>query len=119
MNSWIGVDFDGTLATYDKWVSLDHVGAPITLMVKRVQNWLEQGYEVKIFTARVYGLQGEELMKACAPIVKFCQQQFGRALDITCVKDFGMIELWDDRAVTVEANTGRRLAPSSRGLEIF
>jgi len=27
-----------------------------------------------------------------------------------------MVEVWDDRAVTVEANPGRPLAPSSRGL---
>jgi len=24
--SWIGVDLDGTLATYDMWRGLDHIG---------------------------------------------------------------------------------------------
>lgn len=27
MSGWIGVDFDGTLAHYDKWVSPTHTGA--------------------------------------------------------------------------------------------
>jgi hypothetical protein len=28
-------------------------------------------------------------------------------LEVTCVKDFAMIELWDDRAVGVLMNTGQ------------
>jgi hypothetical protein len=30
----------------------------------------------------------------------------GQALEVTCTKDYGMIELWDDRAVRVIPNTG-------------
>lgn len=45
-----------------------------------------------------------------------CEKHFGEVLPITCVKDLGMVELYDDRAVTVQKNTGRPLAPSSRGL---
>jgi hypothetical protein len=36
------------------------------------------------------------------------------ALDVTNVKDFGMVELWDDRAVQVVPNTGER-ADGARG----
>jgi len=109
--SWIGVDLDGTLVEYTGWKGVDHLGAPVPLMVDRVNNWLEAGETVKIFTARVCGLTGDELDAAVQPIAKFCLEHFGRMLDITCVKDFGMIELWDDRAVQVEANTGKIASP--------
>ncbi len=33
-------------------------------------------------------------------------KHIGKELEITNVKDFGMIELWDDRAVQVIPNTG-------------
>ena len=34
---------------------------------------------------------------------------FGVVLPVTNVKDWHMLELWDDRAVQVEPNTGRRV----------
>jgi hypothetical protein len=36
----------------------------------------------------------------------WCQKHIGQRLEVTCTKDYGMIELWDDRAVQVVANTG-------------
>lgn len=30
---WLGVDLDGTLAVYDKWRGIEHIGAPIPAMV--------------------------------------------------------------------------------------
>jgi len=106
MAGWIGVDLDGTLAQYHHWVSADHIGEPISSMVDRVKRWLAQGRTVKIFTARVYGNQRDE---ALAPIEQWCQKHIGQVLEVTCSKDYGMIELWDDRAVQVEPNTGRRV----------
>lgn len=103
---WIGVDLDGTLAHYKHWISVDHIGAPVPIMVERVKRWLEEGRTVKIFTARVYGDQRET---ALVPIQEWCQEHIGRVLEVTCTKDYGMIELWDDRAVQVEPNTGRRV----------
>lgn len=101
---WIGVDFDGTLSVYDHWRGIDHVGAPIKPMCDRVRNWLDQGVEVRIFTARCAGPED------CKPAIeKFCMGQFGEVLPITNVKDFGLIELWDDRAVQVRYNTGERV----------
>ena len=97
---WIGVDLDGTLARYDGWKGAGHVGAPVPAMVDRVKRWLDQGKDVRIFTARAAGGGGR------AAIDKFCRDNFGRALPVTAEKDKNMVELWDDRAVGVKANTG-------------
>ncbi|HEV7674386.1 MAG TPA: hypothetical protein VGQ12_07640 [Candidatus Angelobacter sp.] len=47
-----------------------------------------------------------ETMNARSFIQVWCDKHFGAVLDITCTKDFGMIELWDDRCVQVVLNTG-------------
>jgi hypothetical protein len=46
----------------------------------------------------------------------WCAIHLGRKLPVTASKDFMMAELWDDRAVAVEPNTGHPLNPSRRGL---
>ena len=51
-NGWIGVDLDGTLAHYDEFRGDDYVGEPIEPMVERVKQWLDEGKDVRIFTAR-------------------------------------------------------------------
>lgn len=113
MSGWIGVDLDGTLAHYNKWVSVDHIGEPIQPMVSRVQKWLSQGKKVKIFTARVHGhgapIVGGGTEDAITPIQNWCEKHIGQVLEITNIKDFGMIELWDDRSIQVEKNTGKRV----------
>lgn len=116
MSGWIGVDLDGTLAKYDGWQGIEHIGEPIVPMVERVKRWLAQGHEVKVFTARVSLPPGEELTACVGAIQEWCERHVGRELPITCKKDFGMIELWDDRAVQVEMNTGKPYGPSTRGL---
>jgi hypothetical protein len=108
MHGWIGVDLDGTLAHYDDWEGIEHIGAPIGPMVKRVRAWLEQGIEVRIFTARVGG-SPEQAATARPYIERWCREHLGEVVPITATKDFGMYELWDDRAVQVECNTGRRM----------
>jgi len=128
---WIGVDLDGTLARYDGWVSAEHIGEPIPAMVNRVKAWLKAGKEVRIFTARVYPLplalpgapvpvpEGEratEAFHALCAIGTWCDEHLGTRLPVTCIKDYGMIELWDDRAVQVKANTGEPVGYSTRGL---
>lgn len=107
---WIGVDLDGTLATYTGWQGPDHIGAPIAPMVERVKRWLADGKTVKIFTARMHGhgmpLIGGGTEDVRTPIEDWCERHIGQKLEVTNVKDFGMIELWDDRAIQVECNTG-------------
>lgn len=100
MAGWTGVDLDGTLAEYKGWRGPDHIGAPIRRMRIRVVNWLHEGKDVRIFTART-----EDSYPA---IRRWCVKHLGRELPITNTKDFAMEELWDDRAVQVIPNTGRR-----------
>jgi hypothetical protein len=108
VNGWIGVDLDGTLAHYDEWEGIDVIGAPIIPMVNRVKSWLAEGIEVRIFTARVGG--PADLAATARPqIERWCREHIGQKLTVTATKDFGMYELWDDRAVQVERNTGRRM----------
>lgn len=102
-SGWIGVDFDGTLAEYHGYVPGGHFGDPIPAMMARVKAWLAEGVEVKIMTARA--ADPDEARK----VQDWCERNGLPRLPITDRKDFGMIELWDDRAVSVEANTGRDL----------
>ena len=100
-NGWIGVDLDGTLAEYDGWKGIEHIGRPIPYMLQRVEEWLKQGTTVKIFTAR-YG-EGEEQIR----IIQDWLESIGLPrLEVTATKDFNMIECWDDRSVQIVPNTG-------------
>lgn len=109
------MDLDGTLAEHDKWQGVAHIGPPVPAMYFRVERWLAEGRDVRIFTARVAEpSQEQEARKA---IDSWCEQLFGHTLPITCVKDHKMIELWDDRAVGVIKNTGEPTCPSPAGLE--
>ena len=108
MQGWIGVDLDGTLAHFEEWEGIAHIGPPVPLMVQRVRRWLDQGIEVRIFTARVGG-PIEAATLARPHIERWCLEHIGEILPITATKDFGMYELWDDRVVQVERNTGRRM----------
>lgn len=102
MHGWIAVDLDGTLAHYDGWKGIGHVGEPIAPMLDRVKTWLADGMSVRIFTARAVGPD------AVVHIQDWTEKHTGFRLEVTNVKDFGMIELWDDRAIQVVPNTGDR-----------
>lgn len=103
--SWWGVDLDATLAEYNGWKGIEHVGAPVPAMLERVKRWLSWGRTVKIFTARVSCAEPER-SEAIKHIQDWCERHGLPRLEVTNVKDFGMIELWDDRCVQVEPNTG-------------
>ena len=102
-NGWIGVDFDGTLVTYDGWKGSTHIGEPIWPMINRVKDWLAEGKSVKIFTARAKD------PVAIREIWLWSLFHFDKVLEVTNEKDYQMIELWDDRVVKVERNTGKIL----------
>lgn len=100
---WIGVDLDGTLAHYDGWKGSTHIGAPIEPMLERVKAWIKDRQTVKIFTARAAD-------PISIPYIRLWMEQNGLPdLEITATKDFQMIQLWDDRCVQVEKNTGRAI----------
>jgi hypothetical protein len=102
---WIGVDLDGTLAELQGFNGMKKVGKPIPLMVERVKGWVAEGLTVKIFTARVSCVGYDE-----QAIRKFFRENgLPENLEITNVKDMWMSALWDDIAVQVEPNTGRRV----------
>lgn len=116
---WIGVDLDGTLAVYRGWNG-GAIGEPVPLMVERVKRWLSDGQDVRIFTARV-GVCGEYSTESLRTaneefaieqaqlIGDWCEKHIGKRLKVTAIKDFTMIELWDDRAIQIEPNTGKRV----------
>lgn len=101
MSGWIGVDLDGTLALYDHWRGPDHIGQPVPEMLKRVQTWIAEGKTIKIFTARADDPHSRVLIRRWLE-----QNGLPGHLEITNVKDYQMIELWDDRAKQVFPNTG-------------
>ena len=122
MDGWIGVDLDGTLAEYHGWVNTFHIGEPIRPMLERVRVWIAEGRDVRIFTARVDGAGAASKMGIGPDIVKkyedvemitrmvqdWTEKHLGVRLPVTNKKDYGMIELWDDRCVQVVPNTGMR-----------
>jgi hypothetical protein len=117
VSGWIAVDFDGTLAVYHSGQGVASCGAPIPKMVERVKAWLAEGKEVRILTARVFvpsvsyrGRSPQDYFDDAAHqremIQDWCRAHLGQKLDVQCEKDYDMIELWDDRAIAVEKNTG-------------
>ncbi len=109
---WYAFDLDGTLAYYNGWQGVEHIGAPVPAMLAKVQALLDAGEEVRIFTARVCvnELRDEvESRKAERAIKRWCVAHIGIELPVTNVKDFGMIRLYDDRCVQVVPNEGREI----------
>jgi len=104
---WIGVDLDATQAHFKKWEGPTVVGKPIAAMVDHVKQLLADGKDVRIFTARV---ADDPKGIARAAIEAWSQRVYGKALPLTHEKDRYMTELYDDRAHTVEPNTGKVLA---------
>lgn len=112
---WHGIDLDGTLAMYSGWQGVAHIGEPVPLMLQRVKQMVADGLEVKIMTARVFRLMSElgspehkEGIEAVRHIHEWLLKHGLPELEVTCVKDFSMITLWDDRCVQVIPNTGIR-----------
>jgi len=101
---WIGVDLDGTLASYDGWIGPEYIGEPIPEMLERVKKWLRAGKIVKIFSARC------SVPEQLIPVKKWLWKHGLGELEITNIKDHTMIELWDDRCVQVITNSGKPIS---------
>jgi hypothetical protein len=102
----IAVDFDGTLAYYDKWDNqFNKVGKPIPQMVQNIKSWLAKGYKVTIFTARLsHGVkEAEDSSTAIKQFLKDCGLP---ELPITAVKMYYFTHFVDDKAYHVAKNSG-------------
>lgn len=104
------VDLDATLAYYDQWRGFDHVGEPIAPVVETIKNHLNNGDNVKIFTARadldnpdLKNITKEQIFK---PIEDWCEKHFNKKLEITCKKSFNTDIIIDDRAIQIVPNKG-------------
>lgn len=97
---WIGVDLDGTLVHFNGWRGFEHVGKPVPAMLKRVREWLDKGYRVKIVTARAAHPEG------IPPVRKWLKKQGLEQMEVTNCIDNDLIELWDDRGVQILTNKG-------------
>ena len=112
---WIGVDLDGTLIKDTGWKGGSHFGTPIPAMIERVEKWVDDGIRVKIMTARANPLvdtEEESYSDRMFCLRKWIVETFAEradSIEITYEKDLYMVELWDDRCVQVELNTGRRV----------
>lgn len=106
VNGWIGFDLDGTLATYDGWKGIEHIGEPVAPMVERLKEYITLGIPVKILTARVSGGNALNVRTARRVIQDWLEAHGMPRLEVTSVKDYGMVMLFDDRAIAVERNTG-------------
>lgn len=103
---WWGFDLDGTLAKYDTWRGIEHIGEPIAPMVAILKQKLDEGHECRIFTARVFDGDGRDVANVVAVIEAWCLEHIGRVLPVTCTKDFDMEALFDDRCIQVVPNAG-------------
>ena len=121
---WYGFDLDGTLAVYDKWEGIDHIGEPVKHMVDLIKRMHEEGKVVKILTARIAphkledGTVGESYITvpdgeggvtrtyAHQFINDWCHFNLGFIPEIVYQKDHLMLELYDDRVKQVVPNEG-------------
>lgn len=102
---WIAVDLDGTLARYESRHGITIIGKAIEPTLTRVKHWLDAGIEVRIFTARA---SDPALL---APIQQWLLQNKLPPLAVTNRRDRNLMQLWDDRVVQVERNSGEVLTP--------
>ena len=128
---WYGFDLDGTLAKYDGWRGIIHIGKPIAPMVKLIQQMHDEGKVVKIMTARVAPKAEQEtgenpymlnhwtveapdvqtwaLKDRWGPleyIQEWCYRNLGFVPEVVYQKDHLMLELYDDRVKQVVPNEG-------------
>lgn len=85
-------------------------------MVDRVKQWIANGQDVRIFTARVAAsgklnaigkIDSIEFAESQRALIQdWTEMHIGHRLQVTATKDFAMLALWDDRAVRVKRNTG-------------
>lgn len=100
----IAVDLDGTLAHYDGWKGVGHIGAIIPSVANAILLAKKEGADIWIFTARVSDPKDAE--EAGNAIVAYLTEN-GIPFDgLTAIKHKFFSEFWDDRAIQVIKNEG-------------
>lgn len=100
----IAVDLDGTLAHYDGWKGIEHIGPVVPEVANAIERAQKEGADVWIFTARVSDpVDAEEAGKYIEEWLKKNNFQYE---GITAVKHKFFTEFWDDRAIQVIKNEG-------------
>lgn len=109
MGGWIGFDLDGTTAVHHGSGKFDPrvIGEPVPAIIALIKKYLAEGYEVRIFTARMSDERPSVRFEIAYAIRQWTLKHVGTALEATCQKDYACIRIYDDRAVQVECNTGR------------
>ena len=100
----IAVDLDGTLAQYDGWKGIDHIGPVIPEVANAMEQAQAEGAEVHLFTSRVS--DPEDAAEAHQVISKWAEANHFNFASITAVKHKFFTEFWDDRAIQVIKNQG-------------
>ena len=100
----IAVDLDGTLAYYDGWKGIEHIGPVIPEVANAMERAQAEGAEVHLFTARVS--DPEDAAEAHQVISKWAEANHFNFASITAVKHKFFSEFWDDRAIQVIKNEG-------------
>jgi phosphoglycolate phosphatase-like HAD superfamily hydrolase len=119
-DEYYAFDLDGTLAYSESgnaYHDLTVIGEPIPNMIAIIKEYINAGKTVKIFTARAE--MREENPGVIAAIENWCEKHIGMKLPISNVKDSGLKELWDDRAVAVQRNTGLNIRFTSSGTSVY
>src|SRR5579859_751959 len=101
------VDLDGTLAMDLPRTDEFEIGPPVPEMVQRVKDWVTNGEEVWIFTARLSGTSDSERMTSA--IQDWLEANELPRLPVTNRKSGRIRVYYDDRAVAVVPNTGHTL----------
>ncbi len=104
---YVAFDLDGTVALYEGWKGLTHIGEPIPVMLDFIKAHIDSGIPVVIMTARVASLDKNKVQIAKDTIDAYFTKHLGQTLPLTCIKDKHMVRLYDDRAREVILNTGR------------
>lgn len=107
----IAFDLDGTLAKYDRWRGLCHIGEPVPAMLTVLRQHLARGDTCVIFTARVF-----DRPEAAAPIHAWLESLGIPRLEVTCMKRPSMRLFYDDKAAAVKINEGERSSYSKHSL---
>ena len=100
----IAVDLDGTLAQYDGWKGIDHIGDVIPSVKAALIDAQREGAEVWIHTARVS--DPDDAYEASQAIGKWLPETSIDVKGVTAIKMKYFTEFWDDRAIQVIKNQG-------------